>query len=115
MPLRHDPPAPRAPPPAAGPSAVIDDIVGGVADRAVEYVNDHQTVVHVPVGPLQPTVDTYTPYVDRAAGAPGTYPDTTAHGAAYYFGMLAFPDKCVPLPVRVRLTSGRAPTRTARH
>jgi hypothetical protein len=98
--------APRRPPPShtttpippfrllgAGPSAAINDLVTGVADRAVEYINSHQSAFHVPVDPLQPTVDKYTPYVDKAVGAPGTFPDTTAHGAAYYFGMLAVPDK----------------------
>ena len=77
----------------SGPGAMISEISSGVADRALTYVKTHQDLFTISVDPIQPQVDEYTPYVDKAASAPATFPDTSSHGAAYYFGMLVFPDK----------------------
>jgi len=78
-----------------GPSVMLDELTAGVADRATRYLATSQQLLSVPTTSLESTADTYTVYLDRAAGAPATYPDTTTNGAPYYFGMLLSPDKCV--------------------
>lgn len=67
---------------ARGPGGMLEGLVAGVADDAVAYVKRSQSLVDVNVPALAPTVDDYTPYIDKAAAAPGPYADADDHGAA---------------------------------
>lgn len=79
-----------------GPSVMLTSIVGGVVDAAVAYLTAQQSLVSVPLSPLQPLLSSATQLLDRAAGAPDTHPEATRHGAAYYFAQLALPDSLLP-------------------